>query len=72
VLPELIVTAAVELDPDKVRPGWVALGLVALLGLVLIFLLFSFAKHVRKAKEPWSGDEEPDDGDDSAPRSDDT
>lgn len=44
------------LDPSIVRPGWLALGIVALLGLALALLLVSFARHTRKAAQPWEGE----------------
>lgn len=44
------------LDPNIVRPGWLALGIVALLGVAVFFLAKSFAKHTRRAAQPWEGD----------------
>jgi hypothetical protein len=47
------------LDPNIVRPGWLALGIMAALGVAVFFLSRSFAKHAKKAAQPWDGD--PDD-----------
>lgn len=44
------------LDPNIVRPGWLALGIVALLAVAVFFLAKSFAKHTRRAAQPWEGD----------------
>ena len=44
------------LDPTIVRPGWLALGIVAALGVGLYFLLRSFAKHAKRAAQPWEGE----------------
>lgn len=51
------------LDPNIVRPGWLALGIVALLGVGLALLLFSFSRHAKKASQPWEGDPPADDAD---------
>lgn len=45
------------LDPNIVRPGWLALGIVAALGVAVFFLAKSFAKHTKKAAQPWEGDD---------------
>ena len=42
------------------RPGWLALGIVTLLGVAVFFLSKSFARHARKAAQPWEGDDEQD------------
>ena len=52
------VTADVPLTKDNVRPGWVAMGVVALLGVAVFVLIRSFIKHTRKAAEPWESDSE--------------
>lgn len=44
------------LDPNIVRPGWLALGIVAALGVALVFLLRSFSKHAKRAAQPWEGE----------------
>lgn len=44
------------MDPDIVKPGWVALGIVALLGVAVFLLARSFLKHSRKAEQPWEGE----------------
>lgn len=48
------------LDPNIVRPGWLALGIVTLLGVAVFFLSKSFARHTRKAAQAWEGDDEQD------------
>ena len=55
-----IATQDVPLTPENVRPGWIAMLVVGLLILATVFLLRSFVKHARRAKEPWPGDEEDD------------
>ncbi|KQO39947.1 MULTISPECIES: hypothetical protein [unclassified Aeromicrobium] len=45
------------LDPNIVRPGWLALGIVAALAVAVFFLAKSFAKHTKKAAQPWEGDQ---------------
>ena len=44
------------LDPNDVKPGWLALWIVILLCVATFFLLRSFVKHTRKASQPWEGD----------------
>ena len=51
------VSADVPITRDNVKPGWVALGIVFLLGVALVFLLFSFAKHSGRARQPWTSDD---------------
>lgn len=38
------------IDPDIVRPGWGALGLVVLLGVILALLLWSFTRQLKKVR----------------------
>lgn len=45
-----------NIDPDVVKPGWGALGLVVLLGVVLALLLWNFTKQLKKVRF----EEEPD------------
>ena len=57
-----LATALVEaenrgLDPNIVKPGWTALGIVALLCLATFILARSFLKHSRKALQPWEGED---------------
>jgi len=52
------VTADVPLTKDNVRPGWLAMGIVALLGVAVVVLIRSFIKHAKKAAEPWESDSE--------------
>jgi hypothetical protein len=56
------VTAEVPITRDNVKPGWVALGIVFALGVGLFFLLRSFAKHARVARQPWDGEDASSDG----------
>ena len=44
------------LDPNIVRPGWLALGIVVLLCVAVFFLAKSFARHTKKASQPWEGE----------------
>jgi hypothetical protein len=39
------------------EPGYTALIVVGLLVVAVTFLVLSFLKHVRKAREPWDDDE---------------
>lgn len=45
------------LDPNDVKPGWVALGIVVILCIAVFFLCRSFLTHARKAEQPWDGEE---------------
>ncbi len=51
------VTADVPITPENVKPGWIALGVVAAMGLGLVVLVRSFIKHSRVAKRPWEGED---------------
>lgn len=51
------VTAEVPITRDNVKPGWVALGIVFALGVALVFLMRSFVKHTRTARQPWEGED---------------
>jgi len=51
-----LVTADIPLTKDNVRPGWVALGVVAVLCVAVVFLARSFIKHTKRAAEPWDSD----------------
>lgn len=55
----------VPLTPENVRPGWLAMLVVGLLIVALVFLMRSFVKHSRRAREPWPGEKD----DDSTPSS---
>jgi hypothetical protein len=44
------------LDPNDVKPGYVALLIVILMCVATFFLLRNFVKHTRKASEPWEGE----------------
>ena len=57
-----VATAEVPLTPENVRPGWIAMLVVGLLIVATVFLMRSFSKHARRAREPW-----PDDEDDTPP-----
>lgn len=45
------------LDPNDVKPGWVALGIVLILCVALYFLCRSFLKHARTSQKPWDGED---------------
>lgn len=45
------------LDPNDVKPGWVALGIVVILCVALFFLCRSFLTHARKSQTPWEGED---------------
>lgn len=52
---------AFELDPNLVRPGWTALIIVLVLGLILVGLVFSMRRQMRKINIPAAGDSSADD-----------
>lgn len=54
-----LVSAEVPLTPENVKPGWLALGIVALLCVATYFLARSFLKHAKRAGEPWEGEDRP-------------
>lgn len=45
------------LDPNDVKPGWVALGIVVILCIAVFFLCRSFLSHARKSQKPWDGED---------------
>lgn len=45
------------LDPNDVKPGWVALGIVVILCIAVFFLCRSFLNHARKSQKPWDGED---------------
>ena len=55
-----VATADVPLTPENVRPGWIAMLVVALLVVALVLLMRSFVKHSRRAAEPWPGEKDDD------------
>lgn len=44
------------LDPETVKPGWLGLAVVLGLALAVTVLVRSFAKHTRRANQPWEGE----------------
>jgi hypothetical protein len=54
-----LVTAENPLDPNDVKPGWVALGIVVALCVATYLLARSFLKHSKKAQQPWDGEDRP-------------
>lgn len=51
-----LVAADIPLTKDNVRPGWVAMGIVAALCVAVFLLARSFVKHTKRAAEPWDSD----------------
>lgn len=47
------------LDPEIVRPGYLALAIVLILCLAVFLLGRSFFKHTKRAAQPWEGDPAP-------------
>lgn len=45
------------LDPNDVKPGWLALGIVVLMCVAVYFLCRSFMSHARNAQKPWQGED---------------
>lgn len=52
-----LATAENRLDPNDVKPGWIALGIVVALCVATYFLARSFLKHSKKAQQPWEGED---------------
>lgn len=52
----VLVVGEKPIDPNDVKPGYVALSIVILMCVATFFLLRSFVKHTRKASQPWEGD----------------
>jgi hypothetical protein len=50
-------TRKTPLDPNDVKPGWLALGIVCVLIVAVFFLCRSFLAHARKAQKPWEGED---------------
>jgi hypothetical protein len=46
------------LDPNDVKPGWVALGIVIILCFATFLLARSFLKHSKRADQLWEGEED--------------
>ncbi|MCW2830795.1 MAG: hypothetical protein JWP31_1487 [Aeromicrobium sp.] len=57
LLADLAAARDTPLDPNDVKPGWVALGIVVLLIIATYFLAKSFLRHSKKALQPWDGDD---------------
>lgn len=51
------VTADIPITRDNVKPGWIALGIVAALAVALFFLLRSLSRHEKIARQPWEGED---------------
>ncbi len=52
----LIAVSEKPLDPNDVKPGYLALAIVAIMCIATFFLLRSFIKHSKKANQPWESD----------------
>lgn len=52
----LISASEKPLDPNDVKPGYLALSIVIILCIATFFLLRSFMKHSKKAEQPWEGE----------------
>ena len=52
----LIAASEKPLDPNDVKPGYLALSIVIILCIATAILLRSFVKHSKKAAQPWEGD----------------
>jgi hypothetical protein len=61
LLPATLSAAAnPPLDWRNTEPGYMALVVVGILFLSMGFLVRSFLKHARRAREPWEGEDEGD------------
>ena len=56
----LSIAANAPIDWRNAEPGYTALIVVGLLFLAMVFLVRSFLKHARRAREPWEGEDEGD------------
>ena len=56
----LLSAAAAPIDWRNAEPGFTALIVVGLLFLSMVFLVRSFLKHARRAREPWEGEDKGD------------
>ena len=52
----VIAASEKPLNPNDVRPGYLALAIVLIMCLATYFLIRSFLKHSRRADQPWEGD----------------
>lgn len=52
----LFVSSKKALDPNNVKPGYLALSIVIIMCIATAFLLRSFIKHSKKASQPWESD----------------
>lgn len=55
--------ATEEIDPATVKPGWLGGAFVIAMAIAVAVLLWSFAKNVKRARQPWSSE-----GDSSTPQ----
>lgn len=62
VIPLLVTASAPPVDWRLAPPGYLGLIVVLVLFTSMVFLVRSFLKHARKAKEPWPGEETDADG----------
>lgn len=58
----LLAAANPPIDWHQTRPGYAGLIVVLVLFAAMAFLVRSFLKHARKAREPWPGEETDSDG----------
>lgn len=58
----LLSAANPPVDWRHAPPGYLGLIVVLILFTSMVFLVRSFLKHARKAKEPWPGEEPDSDG----------
>jgi hypothetical protein len=56
----LLSAANPPIDWQHARPGYAGLIVVIILFVAMVFLVRSFLKHARKAREPWDGETDPD------------
>ncbi len=52
----LIAASEKPLDPNDVKPGYLALSIVIIMCVATFFLLRSFVKHSKKAAQPWESE----------------
>lgn len=50
-------TRDTPLNPEDVKPGWLALGIVVLLIIAVALLCRSFLAHARRSQTPWEGED---------------
>lgn len=57
----MVVLVLLSVDPNLVKPGWMPLVLVLLIGLVMFFLWRSMLRHIRNIRMSENAQSQPED-----------